>query len=252
MRSVRSRLGVLCLVALFMSLAGLLPVRSATPATLSQMTEDGRQLYLRGCSSCHGLDGTGTPSGPSLERSGAASAYYYLSTGRMPLADEAQPRRKPPAYSRAQIDLLVDYVASLGSGPAIPEVHLETGDLAEGGVLYRSNCGPCHTAAGIGGALSYGRAAPSVTPADPVEAAAAIRTGPGQMPVFGPEALSDHEVASIVRYIRFLESPPTPGGAALGGAGPIPEGFVAWIFGVGTLVLAVLWIGKLEGGHGRH
>ncbi|MBW3615627.1 MAG: c-type cytochrome [Actinobacteria bacterium] len=252
MTTVRGRLPVLCLVGLFVTLAGLLPVRTAAPASLSQVRGDGRQLYVTGCSSCHGLDGTGTDRGPSLERSGAASAYYYLSTGRMPLADEAQPRRKPPAYSRAEIDLLVDYVASLGTGPPIPHVDPEAGDLAEGGVLFRSNCGPCHTAAGIGGALSYGQAAPSVTSANALETAAAIRTGPGQMPVFGPETLSDHEVDSIVRYVRFLESPPTPGGAALGGAGPIPEGFVVWIFGVGTLVLAVLWIGKRQERNGRH
>ncbi len=165
----------------------------------------------------------------------------------MPLADtDAQPARKPPAYSPDQIDLLVDYVASLGDGPPIPRVDAEAGDLAEGGVLYRTNCGPCHAASGIGGALSYGRAAPSVKPATPEQAAAAIRTGPGQMPVFGPDTLSDDEVDSIVRYVRFLDSPPTPGGAALGGAGPIPEGFVVWIFGVGSLMLAVLWIGKLQ------
>ncbi len=252
MTGLRRPLPVLCFVGVFAVLAGLVPVRKAEPATLSQTRGDGRQLYVTGCSSCHGLDGDGTRRGPSLKSSGAASAYYYLSTGRMPLADETQPRRKPAAYSREEIDLLVDYVASLGNGPPLPHLDLEAGDLAEGGVLFRSNCGACHTAAGIGGALSSGRAAPSVQPAAPLEAAAAIRSGPGQMPLFAPEALSDEEVNSIVRYVRFLESPPTPGGAALGGAGPIPEGFVAWIFGVGTLILAVLWIGKLQEPNGRH
>lgn len=248
----RRPLPVLCGAGLFLVLASLVPVRTAQPATLSQTRGDGRQLYVTGCSSCHGLDGRGTPRGPSLESSGEASAYYYLSTGRMPLADETQPRRKPAAYSRQEIDLLVDYVASLGNGPPLPHLDLKGADLAEGGVLFRSNCGPCHTAAGIGGALSSGGVAPSVQPAAPLEVAAAIRSGPGQMPLFGPEALSDEEVDSIVRYVRFLESPPTPGGAALGGAGPIPEGFVAWIFGVGSLILAVLWIGKLQERNGRH
>ena len=248
----RRPLPVLCSVGLFVALAAVVPVRKAEPATLGQARGDGRQLYVTGCSSCHGLDGSGTRRGPSLQASGEASAYYYLSTGRMPLADETQPRRKPAAYSGAEIDLLVDYVASLGSGPPLPHLDLEAGDLAEGGVLYRSHCGPCHTAAGIGGALSSGGAAPSVQPAAPLEAAAAIRSGPGQMPLFGPESLTDEEVNSIVGYVRFLESPPTPGGAALGGAGPIPEGFVAWIFGVGSLLLAVLWIGKLQERDGRH
>lgn len=247
MRHRRRPLAPLAFAVLFVALAGLLPVQSAAPAAVAQREPDGRQLFVTGCSSCHGLSGGGTSRGPSVKESGAAGAYYYLSTGRMPLADtDAQPARKPPAYSRDQIDLLVDYVASLGDGPPIPHVDPEAGDLAEGGVLYRTNCGPCHAASGIGGALSYGRAAPSVKPATPEQAAAAIRMGPGQMPVFGPDTLSDDEVNSIVRYVRFLDSPPTPGGAALGGAGPIPEGFVVWIFGVGSLMLAVLWIGKLQ------
>ncbi|HVE45444.1 MAG TPA: c-type cytochrome [Acidimicrobiales bacterium] len=219
---------------------------------------DGRQLYLTGCSSCHGAEGAGTQRGPSLKSSGAASAYYYLSTGRMPLADEqAQPRRKEPAYPAAEIDALVEYVASLGDGPPVPHVDPAKGDLAEGGVLYRSDCAPCHTAAGIGGALSYGRAAPSLHSSGPLQTAAAVRVGPGQMPPFGPEELNQEELDSIVRYVQYLRSPPTPGGAALGSAGPIPEGFVAWVFGVGALVLAVLWIGKRqtskgpEAEHGR-
>ncbi len=240
--------------------AGTATARTAGQPESEQGTRvpDGRQLYLTGCSSCHGAEGAGTRRGPSLENSGEASAYYYLSTGRMPLAEEqAQPRRKEPAYSRAEINALVDYVASLGEGPALPEVDPTKGDLAEGGVLYRSNCAPCHTAAGIGGALSYGRAAPSLHSSGPLQTAASVRVGPGQMPVFGPEALDQEELDSIVRYVQYLRSPPTPGGAALGSAGPIPEGFVAWVFGVGALVLAVLWIGKRQtaqnrkGGHGR-
>ncbi|HUP69948.1 MAG TPA: c-type cytochrome [Acidimicrobiales bacterium] len=241
------------------------PAGTATAGTVAQPapghdTEDpdGRQLYLTGCSSCHGEKGAGTERGPSLKNSGEASAYYYLSTGRMPLADEqSQPRRKEPAYSATEIHALVEYVASLGEGPSLPHVNPANGDLAEGGVLYRSNCAPCHTAAGIGGALSYGSAAPSLHSSGPLQTAAAVRVGPGQMPLFGPEALDREELDSIVRYVQYLRSPPTPGGAALGSAGPIPEGFVAWVFGVGALVLAVLWIGKRQtsrngkGGHGR-
>ena len=230
------------------------PAGTATAGTAAQPAPeqegghpDGRQLYLTGCSSCHGVEGAGTRRGPSLENSGEASAYYYLSTGRMPLADEqSQPRRKEPAYSAAEIDALVDYVASLGEGPPLPQVEPAKGDLAEGGVLYRSNCAPCHTAAGIGGALSYGRAAPSLHSSGPLQTAAAMRVGPGQMPLFGPETVDQEELESIVRYVQYLRSPPTPGGAALGSAGPIPEGFVAWVFGVGALVLAVLGIGKRQ------
>jgi len=213
----------------------------AVPA--AEPEEAGRQLYVTGCSSCHGFDGKGTDRGPTLENAGAASAYYYLSTGRMPLADDRQPRRKEPAYSPEQIELLTEYVASLGTGLPVPEVDPEEGDLARGGVLFRANCAGCHSAAGIGGALTYGGSAPSVHSSEPRQIVAAIRVGPGNMPTFGPEVFDDKEVASLVRYVQFLKEPPNPGGARLGGAGPIPEGFVGWVFGIGTLVAVTVWIG---------
>ncbi len=212
--------------------------------------EPGRQLFITGCSSCHGLDGRGTDRGPTLERSGAAAAYYYLSTGRMPMtSDDGQPTRKEPAYTSEQVELLTDYVASLGDGPPVPEVDPSRGDLARGGVLYRSSCAACHSAAGIGGALSYGGYAPSLHQSEPRQIASAIRVGPGNMPLF--ESFDDEEVASLVRYVRFLREAPTPGGSRLGGAGPIPEGFVAWVFGMGSLIAATVWIGSRRQGRDR-
>lgn len=210
----------------------------------------GRELYVTGCSSCHGLDGRGVDAsdgdarGPSLEHSGAASAYYMLTTGRMPLNDPADnPVRKDPAYRPAEIAALVAYVASLGDGPPIPVVDISAGNLAVGGVLYRENCQACHSATGAGGALSYGRAAPSLSKATPTQVGAAIRTGPGQMPVFGPETLSKRQVDSIARYVQYLEEPDDRGGLALGRLGPIPEGFLVWVLGIGLLLVICTWIG---------
>ncbi|MEO5680418.1 MAG: c-type cytochrome [Acidimicrobiales bacterium] len=211
-----------------------------------QPQDAGRQLFVTGCSSCHGLDGRGTGRGPSLEHSGAASAYYYLSTGRMPLATEGQPLRKDPAFNPGEIDLLTAYVGSLGDGPPVPEVDPSRGDLARGGQLFRASCAACHSAAGIGGALSYGGYAPPLQEAEPLQIAAAVRVGPGNMPLFGPAVFDDQEVDSLVRYVRFLQHAPTPGGARLGGAGPIPEGFVGWVFGIGALVAATAWIGTRQ------
>src|SRR5207253_748081 len=48
----------------------------------------GRGLYVVGCSSCHGANGTGVTTsddkqrGPSLQNAGEAAAFYELSTGR--------------------------------------------------------------------------------------------------------------------------------------------------------------------------
>ena len=48
----------------------------------------GRQLYLVHCSSCHGVDAQGVAKSPSLVGAGAASADFYLRTGRMPLNNQ--------------------------------------------------------------------------------------------------------------------------------------------------------------------
>ncbi len=209
----------------------------------------GRELFLTGCASCHGPDGEGVTvegdvRGPSLVEAGAAGAYYYLSTGRMPLADsDDQPVRKPRAYSPREIDALVAYVASLDDGPEIPDVDIAEGDLALGGEIFRANCQACHSASGSGGALSYGRAAPPLAEATPRQIGSAVRIGPGQMPVFGPDEINDEELDDLARYVVYLQDPEDPGGLPIGRTGPIPEGFVAWLIGLVALLVVVAWIG---------
>jgi ubiquinol-cytochrome c reductase cytochrome c subunit len=207
----------------------------------------GRELYLTGCSSCHGPDGRGTDRGPTLVGVGAAAADFYLSTGRMPLDEPRnQAVRKPPAYGRAEIDQLVAYVASLGPGPEIPKVHPEEGDLPTGYELYANNCAPCHSSAGAGGAVGRGIIAPNLQRSKPTQVAEAIRIGPGVMPVFGPEALDDHQVASVVRYVEYLQDPEDQGGLGLGHLGPLPEGFVAWLVGLGLMLVVIRWMGTTD------
>jgi ubiquinol-cytochrome c reductase cytochrome c subunit len=215
-----------------------------------ELLAEGQELYETGCASCHGFQGEGLEApdgslrGPSLRRSGEAGAYYYLSTGRMPLANsEDQPTRKERAYDDEEIEALVAYVGSLGNGPEIPDVDITDADLAAGGEIYRANCQACHSASGSGGALSYGRAAPRLADATPTQVGAAVRIGPGQMPVFGPETITDDELDDLAAYVEYLRSPEDPGGLPIGRTGPIPEGFVAWIVGMGALVALVAWIG---------
>ncbi|MGH9276885.1 MAG: cytochrome bc1 complex diheme cytochrome c subunit [Acidimicrobiales bacterium] len=207
----------------------------------------GRDLFQVSCSSCHGLNGEGTPDGPSLIGVGAASADFYLTTGRMPLdTTSGQAQRKPPAYTPREIRQLVAYVASLGPGPPIPRVNLADGDLAEGLELFANNCAPCHSSAGAGGALGHANYAPRLGPATPVQVAEAVKIGPGPMPVFGPEIFDSHELNSIVRYVEYLKHPDDRGGLGLGHLGPIPEGFVAWVVGLGLIVVAIRWIGTRD------
>jgi ubiquinol-cytochrome c reductase cytochrome c subunit len=213
----------------------------------------GEELYTTGCSSCHGPDGRGEQApdgsarGPSLIHSGEATAFYYLSTGRMPLANsEEQPQRKPPAYSPEEIDALVAFVASLGEGPPLPDVDIERADVAEGGVVFRADCQACHSASGSGGALSYGEAAPRLAPATPLEIGAAVRSGPGQMPVFGPDTITPERLDDLAAYVQYLDHPADPGGLPIGRTGPIPEGFVAWLVGIPALLAIVGWIGTRD------
>jgi len=249
----RRRLHRLLVAVPVVATAALTPLvmrPAAGQDTDDELIETGRELYETGCASCHGEDGRGVETddgdvrGPSLEQAGEAAAYYYLSTGRMPLANsEEQPVRKRPAYDDGEIAALVAYVGTLGDGPEIPEVDLGDADGAAGGEIYRANCQACHSASGSGGALSYGRAAPRLADATPTEAASAVRVGPGQMPVFGPETISDDELDDLVNYVEYLRNPEDPGGLPIGRTGPIPEGFVAWLVGMVALVILVAWIG---------
>lgn len=230
-------------------LLALRPVAAQTGAVQEDL-EGGRELFLEGCASCHGADGRGVTDpegddrGPSLENAGEALAYYYLSTGRMPLANADEVAvRKQPAYDDDQIRQLVAYVGTLGDGPGLP-VLPEEGEVAAGGELYRGNCAPCHSAGGIGGPLSYGQAAPSLRPAEPLEIASAVRAGPGEMPRFGDDVLTDQEVADIVEHVTDLGDQDDQGGLSLGGVGPVAEGFVIWVFGVGGILGLAFWIGK--------
>jgi ubiquinol-cytochrome c reductase cytochrome c subunit len=218
---------------------------SAQAADVRQVAtaDDGRVIYLRSCASCHGPQGEGTVAGPGLQNSGAAAADFMLRTGRMPLNLPGDPtRRRPPAYDDATIRALVDYVASLSSGPAVPNVVVSGADISRGRALYTAECASCHGPSGGGDAIGGGVSAPALTESDPRTVGEAIRIGPGVMPVFSASALSDDEVADIAAYIQLLRNPPTPGGLQPPLVGPVAEGFVAVVVGLGLLIVIVRWV----------
>ena len=247
--------GLGCLLSLLVTLVS--PAR-AQPEPTHEPTQEptppagdvelGRRLFTTGCSTCHGLNAEGTSRGPSLLGVGAASVDFWVSTGRMPLERSAeQAVRKPPSYDRPQIDALIAFVTSLAPGGfPIPHLDLAKADVVEGGELFRANCAACHGAVGIGGALASARHAPPLRVATPVQVAEAIRIGPGAMPGFGSDTFTDEQVAAVVKYVEELDNPEDPGGSGLGHAGPIPEGFVGWLVGLGALLVACRWIGERE------
>lgn len=207
---------------------------------------EGRDLYLTGCVSCHGAEGVGVEArGPTLVGVGAAAVDFWVGTGRMPAAAGTyeQSKRKAPVYDAAQIDALTAYIETFGGGgPPVPEVNLEAADLALGGELYRANCAACHNSAGIGGALSYGNWAPALDEAAPLQVVEAMRIGPGQMPVFGEDALPGAEADAIAAYVQYLKDPSDPGGLSLGRVGPVTEGFVALLLGLGGVFVISVWV----------
>jgi ubiquinol-cytochrome c reductase cytochrome c subunit len=214
--------------------------------TQSSAEAAGRALYERSCITCHGSNLQGVPGrGPSLIGVGGASVFFQVHTGRMPLVrPEAQGPTKPSVFSEQEIDQLMAYVQANGGGPTLPSGDLRDGDLAQGGELFRLNCSSCHSFVGEGGALSSGKAAPSLKDADDRTIYAAMLSGPENMPVFGDNQLTPDEKRSIINYIQTIKTQPDPGGAGIGRLGPVPEGLVAWVVGIGALLFGVFWMGS--------
>ncbi len=213
----------------------------------ASLIKEGREIFLRGCSSCHGLSAEGAGAAPSLIGVGAASVDFQVATGRMPMADMSQQAmRKAPVYSEEETAALAAYVASLAPGPAAitnEELAWERdGNTAEGGELFRTNCAMCHNLVGQGGALTRGKYAPTVMGVEPRHIYEAMITGPQAMPVFANTTLTHEEKLSIIKWIKFVEKEPNLGGAALGRTGPVTEGLLAWAFGLSLLIGVAVWL----------
>ena len=223
------------------------PAQAADDSTSESAAEAaGRKLYETSCISCHGANLEGVPNrGPSLIGVGEAAVYFQVHTGRMPLVrQEADAADKPAVFSDEQIDQLMAYVQANGGGPTMPSGDLRDGDLAEGGELFRLNCASCHNFVGKGGALSSGKAAPSLADSNDLEIYTAMLTGPENMPVFGDNQLTPDEKRAIVNYVQTIDEQADPGGAGIGRIGPVGEGLVIWVVGIGALLFAVFWMGS--------
>jgi ubiquinol-cytochrome c reductase cytochrome c subunit len=223
---------------------------TTSPMTAEERTaaiEEGREIFLRGCSSCHGLNAEGGSIAPSLIGVGAASVDFQVATGRMPMADMSQQAmRKAPVYNDEEVAALAAYVSSLAPGPEIPSEDMlnyeRDGEVAEGGELFRTNCAMCHNFAGQGGALTQGKYAPSVMGVEPVHIYEAMITGPQSMPVFSDKTLTPKEKLSIIKWIKAAEKEPQLGGVALGRVGPVTEGLLVWTLGLGLLIGIAVWL----------
>lgn len=216
-------------------------------ATSSTDVQAGQQIFATACITCHGANLQGVPGrGPSLVGVGQAAVYFQVSTGRMPLAQQgAEAPRKPPMFTDAQIEQIAAYVNTFGGGPAVPSGNLRSSNVSigEGGQLFRLNCAQCHGFSGKGGALSAGKYAPGLEPSTDKQIYAAMLSGPENMPVFNDNQLTPDQKKAIVNYIQTQKAQKNPGGDGIGRLGPITEGAVIWIVGVGVLMVTILWIG---------
>lgn len=234
--------------------AALAPGAARADNEQTDMVEEGRQLFLVGCSTCHGMSGEGVSAegggnyGPSLAGVGAAAVDFQVGTGRMPMAKPAsQAPEKPVVYDDAETEALAAYVASLGPGPEIPDEDytdlegVSEEGISEGGEFFRTNCTACHNSVGAGGALRDGRFAPSLDDVEPVYIYEAMLTGPQQMPVFSDEVLTPEQKENVMAYLREVQEEPAAGFTG-NGLGPVAEGLIGWIVGIGSLVVVCVWI----------
>jgi ubiquinol-cytochrome c reductase cytochrome c subunit len=237
--------GLVAVGVLYSTLAGG-GASAAAPAQASTSIAQGKSLFEQSCSSCHGLDAQGTTQAPSLIGAGAAAVYFQMSTGRMPAKElGAENDRKPTDFTEQQIYAIAAYVASLGGGPPIPseaDVSTVGANTALGEELFSTNCAQCHGFAGAGGALTYGKNAPSLNASTPTQIYTAMLTGPEAMPVFGDGTITPQEKRDIIAFITDTRNEPNPGGLSLARTGTVTEGLLIWIGGLGFLILIAMWL----------
>ena len=229
---------------------------NASAAATADAIAEGKNLFLSNCATCHGTNAQGTKSGPSLIGVGAAAVDFQVGTGRMPMAQPAvqAPRAQRVKFTDPQIESLSAYVASLGPGPAVPDekytTPVEAGTaennarIARGGEIFRVNCAMCHNFAGAGGALTRGKYAPSLQGVSGKHIYEAMVSGPQSMPVFNDSNISPEAKQDVISYLNAQQNQTNVGGLTLGNLGPVSEGLFAWVFGLGFLIIAAVWLGK--------
>ena len=240
-------LGLIMVTLLYGAVDGTGSGAQAQPPSSRSDISVGETLFNKNCATCHNYGGVGTAGvAPSLIGAGAAAVDFQMSTGRMPAKEVgAENERKPSSFSQQEIYEIADYVQSLGGGPTIPDaqqVSTVGADTALGEELFSANCAQCHNAGLSGGALTYGKDAPPLTQATATQIYEAMLTGPEAMPVFSDGAISPQAKRDIIAYVLQTRAEPNPGGLTLGRMGPVTEGLVIFLGGMGFLVLIAMWI----------
>ncbi|HKU66693.1 MAG TPA: c-type cytochrome [Candidatus Baltobacteraceae bacterium] len=217
----------------------------------AQDVSEGRRLFNTHCTSCHGALLQGTAQGPPLIGIDVQAVDFQLRTGRMPaLVPFQQEMHKAPFFPPQQVRDVVAYVMSKSDrNKVLPSVTLRGDDesLRSGRAVFEENCQQCHSATAHGDAVGYANVAPSLMDSTPQDLADAVRYGPDVMPRFGPSVIDQRRLDDLASYVWYLQHAKyNPGGLQLANWGPVSEGFMAWTFGIGLLVLLVRRIGTTQ------
>ena len=138
----------MCLRAViaYLALCVTLPAQhGSSPAVALDQTSDGAKLFRAQCAGCHGIDGSGTGAGPSLNtgnfRRGKTDEAIVATVSK------GVPGTTMPAFSydANQMWKLVTYVRSLGLVRESADV---LGDGKAGEAIFRASGAGCHTTAG--------------------------------------------------------------------------------------------------------
>lgn len=239
--------------------AALSPAQADTAQSQEELIQEGRELFLVGCAFCHGQNGEGVLTqggsqyGPALTDVGAAAVDFQVGTGRMPMAQPgAQAPRKEVVYSEEETAALSAFVGSLGTGPAVPDKDLYSTDgmsedeinelVVRGGQIFLANCTACHNFEGSGGAMPRGGYAPKIRGVDSKHIYEAMLTGPQSMDTFSDGNIPPEDKKAVIAYVNELDQAPNYGGLTLGNLGPVSDGIIVWIVGIGGLVGFATWI----------
>jgi len=239
--------------------AAFAPAQADSTQSQEDLVKEGRELFIVGCAFCHGQNGEGVLTqdgaqyGPALTDVGSAAVDFQVGTGRMPMAQPgSQVPRKEVVYTDDEIAALAAYVATLGTGPAIPDDEMFDPDtlsaeeydeyVSRGGQIFLANCTACHNFEGSGGAMPRGGYAPKIRGVDPKHIYEAMLTGPQSMDTFSDGNIPPDDKKAVIAYLDTLNEQPSYGGFTLGGLGPVSEGLIAWLVGMGAMVGFAVWI----------
>lgn len=206
-------------------LAGLSWLGVAQAGTVGTGAEpDGKALYARYCSVCHGKEGHGGVGVPLALPAFLKNASDDYLTKTIHLG---RPGRVMPTFSELsepQVAAIVQTIRSWGSGPGpvYPPTHI-AGDVVKGKALFQERCARCHGANGEGGhgtgvTFSRPRDLPIIPPsfnnAGFLSAASdhmikkTVMEGREGTPMasFLEQGLSEQDIDNVVAFIRSFES----------------------------------------------